>query len=77
VVDGARLESDFGEAHRATPKRALAHSLQRLTARKMFFGPTGQRRSLQSSGLLDWEIYFFTCFRSAVAVPYCGRPVGR
>jgi len=34
VVDRARLESDFGEAHRATLKHIVAQSIQRLAALK-------------------------------------------
>ena len=30
VVEGARLESDYGQHHRATPKHLVAHSIQRL-----------------------------------------------
>jgi hypothetical protein len=30
VVEGARLESDYGQHHRATPKHSYAHSIQRL-----------------------------------------------
>ena len=32
VVEGARLESDFGDAHRATPKHFFAQSIQPLAA---------------------------------------------
>ena len=32
VVEGARLESESGEAHRGTPKRNVTQSVQRLTA---------------------------------------------
>ena len=31
MVEGARLESDFGEAHQATRKHFFAQSIQRLT----------------------------------------------
>jgi hypothetical protein len=34
VVEGARLESDFGGAHRATLKHIVAQSIQRLDALK-------------------------------------------
>jgi hypothetical protein len=41
-------------------------------------GPTGQGRSVAAVVQPPpWDIHFFTCFMSAVAVPYCGRLVGR
>src|SRR5258708_6324208 len=36
VVDRARLESDFGEAHRVIPKHLFAQSVQRLPAAESF-----------------------------------------
>jgi hypothetical protein len=36
VVEGARLENDSGEAHRATSKHFVAQSIQRLAALKYF-----------------------------------------
>ena len=33
VVEGARLESDFGDAHRVIPKHSFTHFHQPLTAR--------------------------------------------
>jgi hypothetical protein len=39
-------------------------------------GPTGQGPVAVVAGALD-EVIYVTCFMSAVAVPYCGRPAGR
>jgi hypothetical protein len=40
--------------------------------------PVQTKRSSESDDLsLQISFYFFTCFKSAVDVPTCKRPVGR
>ena len=36
MVEGARLESDSGDAHRVTPKHFFAQLIQRLPAKESF-----------------------------------------
>jgi len=40
VVEGARLENNSGDAHRATPKRFFGQSIQRFTVPPMLLDVT-------------------------------------
>jgi hypothetical protein len=48
VVEGARLESDFGEAHDVIPKHFIAQSIQRLALLKCSSMWHRKRRCLQA-----------------------------
>ena len=49
LVEGARLESNFGDAYRLTFKHLVAQSIQRLPARVCFSTWTRQRRHLSDA----------------------------